>query len=190
MSDPVSALGHARFEGYVTVEETGPHGMIQLRGDLAAPALREATARLAGLDFPDPLHGCFDGERALCWMAPDEVLLRLALSEVEGALGDYTAVLAGTHHLAVDVSAMRSTFRLSGPRVREVLAKLTPADVSPGALPVGMVRRTRIAQVPAALWMRDAQSAEVLCFRSVARYVFDLLCCVTRPGDEVGVFDR
>lgn len=51
-----------------------------------------------------------------------------------------------------------------------------------------MFRRTRLAQVPAALRMVDDETFEVICFRSVAQYVFDLLKVAGQPGSEVGFF--
>ena len=36
------------------------------------------------------------------------------------------------------------------------------------------------------IWLREDTVAEVMCFRSVARYVFDLLKGATMPGTEVG----
>ena len=73
-------------------------------------------------------------------------------------------------------------------RVRGVLAKLTPANLHPDALATGEVRRTRLAQVPAAVWLRDEDTAELICFRSVARYVFDLLSNAARQGTDNGLF--
>jgi len=49
------------------------------------------------------------------------------------------------------------------------------------------VRRTRFAQVPAAFWMQDDNSAEVVAFRSVAAYVFGLLKTAAAAG-PVGHF--
>jgi sarcosine oxidase subunit gamma len=51
-----------------------------------------------------------------------------------------------------------------------------------------MFRRTRMGQVPAAFWLRDDGAFEVICFRSVARYMFDQLCVAAQPGSAVGHF--
>jgi sarcosine oxidase subunit gamma len=51
-----------------------------------------------------------------------------------------------------------------------------------------MFRRSRLAQVPAAFWMPDAETFQIVCFRSVARYMFDLLSIAAQPGSEVGHF--
>ncbi|MEP2203837.1 MAG: sarcosine oxidase subunit gamma, partial [Tateyamaria sp.] len=67
-------------------------------------------------------------------------------------------------------------------------AKLAPVDLAPGQFTSGMFRRTRMGQVPAAFWLREDGVFEVICFRSVAQYMFDLLSVAAQPGSEVGHF--
>jgi len=85
------------------------------------------------------------------------------------------------------VSDARASFRLEGQHAREVLAKLCPVDLALDAFVEGMFRRTRMAQVPAAFWLCEDEAFQIVCFRSQARYVFDLLCVAAQPGSEVGV---
>ncbi|MFW5881638.1 MAG: sarcosine oxidase subunit gamma, partial [Roseicyclus sp.] len=94
--------------------------------------------------------------------------------------------LSESHHLALNVSDARATFAVEGPAgaLRDTLAKITPADM--GALGLAEMRRTRLQQVPAAIWFASETEARVICFRSVARYVFDLLALSAREGGEVG----
>jgi sarcosine oxidase subunit gamma len=100
-----------------------------------------------------------------------------------------TAKLGTTHALAVNVSDARAMFRVSGgAAAREVLAKLCPVDMSPGVFKSGMFRRTRMAQVATAFWMDDNEDIYIICFRSVAQYVFDLLKTAAQPGSKVDVF--
>jgi sarcosine oxidase subunit gamma len=73
-------------------------------------------------------------------------------------------------------------------RAREALAKLCPVDMTPGAFEPGMFRRTRMAQIPAAIWMPDADTVHIVCFRSVAEYTFNLLRDAVAEGGEVGLF--
>ena len=80
------------------------------------------------------------------------------------------------------------TLEGEGAAIREVLAKLTPADLRPGAIGIGEVRRTRLAQVPAAFWLDGEGKATVVCFRSVAEYVFGLLRNASENGSGVGYF--
>jgi sarcosine oxidase subunit gamma len=60
--------------------------------------------------------------------------------------------------------------------------------MAPGRFEPGELRRTRMAQVPAAVWMADAQTIRVICFRSVAGYVSGLLEDAAAPGGAVGYF--
>ncbi|MEO0992016.1 MAG: sarcosine oxidase subunit gamma family protein [Pseudomonadota bacterium] len=188
MSEAVSALQGPEFEGLVTVREAGLQGMITIRGDLSAAELSVLLRDAAGLDVPETLKFEADGERTLAWMAPDEMLLLTGYGEAEDLANALATELEGTHALIANVSDARVMFTLEGPAVREVLAKLTPADVSAAAFSVGTFRRTRLAQVAAALWMTDEATAHVVAFRSVAQYVFDLLQTAARPGSEVAFF--
>ncbi len=188
MSEAVSALAGARYEGFARIEEAGLRGMVTLRGDLGSAKFRKAVAAVAGVKVPGQRGAVIEGERGLCWMSPDELLLLCPYQAVGEVVAGVEKALKGTHFLAADVSDARAVFRVSGVDAREVLAKLTPADVSPRGLQPGECRRTRLAQVPAAVWMLDEATFEVICFRSVARYVFDLLKSAAMPGSEVGYF--
>ena len=184
MSAPVMALGGAVFEGVVSVHERSPRTMIALRGDLASPKMAAAVKNATGLAVPGRLGAVFGDEAAALWMSPDELLLIAPRERQEAARAAAEQALAGSHHLVADLSDARTAFRLEGEgaHVRDVLAKLSPADVHPQSFPPGTIRRTRLAQVPAAFWMADDASAEVVAFRSVAAYVFGLLKTAAEAG--------
>ncbi len=192
MSDAVSALQGATFKGQVVVRENGLRGMITLRGDLGAEALKTCAKDIAGVDFPERRRANCKGDRGLFWMSPDELLILLPHGDVHEALGAIGKALRDQHHLAVDVSDARASFTLTGDgaTLRDVLAKLTPADLRPGSLPVGEMRRTRLAQVAAAVWFHEEDRAELICFRSVAAYVWRLLVNAAEPGGEVRFFSE
>jgi sarcosine oxidase subunit gamma len=185
MSEPVSALQGERFSGLLRIRDAGPQGMVTLRGDLSASALRTACTRISGTGFPKPTRIEMHEGRALAWMSPDELFLMLPRAEAPEAVARLGEALAGTHHLAADVSDARAMFHIEGAGLRQVLGKLTPADLRPGHFAPGTMRRSRLAQVPAAFWMTGEATASVICFRSVARYVFDLLSSAAAPGAAV-----
>lgn len=176
----------ARAEGEVLVEGQGPQGMISLRCDLGAAALKTALAG-EGLAVPAPLSLTRDGARAVLWMSPDELLLLCPYDEAPALCARLTEALSGTHALVAVVSDARAAFKLTGEEalLRETLAKLTPADMRPEAMPEGCVRRTRLAQVAAAIWF-EGGAAHVLAFRSGADYVFGALAYAGRSGARVG----
>ncbi len=95
--------------------------------------------------------------------------------------------LAGTHYLAENVSDARAVLIVEGTFCREVIAKLAPVDLHPDTFKPGDFRRTRLGQVAAAFWMRDEDTFEVICFRSVAAYAFNLLAASAKAG-QVGHF--
>lgn len=192
MSEPVSALNGASFDGPVTLKDSGPTGMITLRGDLTASPMAQALDKAMGLPMPQQrrIVANTDGTRHAAWMSPDELLLILPYAQVSDALAALEAGLAGTHHLAENVSDARALITLAGPdaRLREVLAKLAPVDLHPDQFQPGDIRRTRLAQVAGAFWMTQAGQAHVICFRSVAQYVFDLLTTAADPAATVEYF--
>lgn len=188
MSDPVLPLGGASFEGLCHISEHGPQGCVLIRGDLATAALKNAATGLTGVDMPGTRGAAGNGERGILWMSPDELLLLLPRAEAAQAAQDLQGQLDGGHALVADVSDMRAHFLLTGPMVREVLAKLTPADLSPEAFGPGELRRTKVGQVAAGLWMHDVRTVQLFCFRSVAEYMFALLKTAAAPNSAVGYF--
>ncbi|MDG1353001.1 MAG: sarcosine oxidase subunit gamma family protein [Sulfitobacter sp.] len=189
MSEAVSALKNAVYiAGIAEISEMGAVGMITLRGDLAAKPLQKAAVAAAGVNVPDQRQCLTEGTGGMAWMSPDELLIMCAYDDANAKLADLRDKLAGTHALAVNVSDARAVFEVRGPKAREVMAKLAPVDLAPASFTPGMFRRTRIAQVPAAFWMPQEGVFRVVCFRSVAQYVFDVLCVAAQPGSEVGVF--
>lgn len=159
-------------------------GMVSLKVDLSEARVADALAAVGGTS-PEALAIAM-GDVAVAWMAPDEVLI--LTPDPYGASVEIAQALAGVPHLALDVSDARVETVIEGPRTREVLAKLAPVDLSPAAMPVGAFRRTRLAQIPAALWLSADDRAHVLCFRSVAVYARDVLALAARPGGEIGLF--
>ena len=189
MSETRMALAGASYDGGTArITEIGGQGMITIRGDLDAPLLRKAAKKATGVDFPARGMCHSDGAKGLAWMSPDELLLLCPHAEVDDVLELLQTRFKDTHSLALDVSGARALFRVEGDHAREVLAKLAPVDLSPHSFTPGMFRRTRLGQVAGAFWLREDGSFHVICFRSVARYVFDLLQDAARPGGEVGLF--
>lgn len=188
MSNAVSALQGASYTGFVAVEEMGLRGMITVRGDLKSAKMKKAVKAAAGADIPGTRAVILDGEQGAAWMSPDELLVMVSYADVEAKLAAMVKALGKDHALAVNVSDARAVFEIKGAGVREVMAKLCPVDMGADAFEPGDFRRTRMAQVPAAFWMVDAETIRIVCFRSVALYVFNLLKDAAEPGSEVGYF--
>ncbi len=191
MSEPISALNGAVYnQGIAEIVALDPVGMISIRGDLTAGYLKKPLKKITKVDMPDMRSINLTLGKGIAWMSPDELLLICPYTDVATNLEALHKAIGSNHALAVNVSDARAVFRLTGKHIREVLAKLAPVDTSPGAFAPGTIRRTRLAQVPAAFWMVDDDTAELVCFRSVAQYVFDLLKIAAQPGSEVNYHRR
>lgn len=171
----------------VTVRDLGPQGMVTLRGDLSSTAFKAACKALSGLDIPERNKILIGKSTSLAWMSPDELLLILPHADAPSAAARFAADMGAEHSLAVDVSDARALMAVEGSFAAEVLAKLTPADVSPDAFGPGDFRRTRLGQVAAAIWCEAPGTYRVICFRSVAEYALNLLVASAEAG-PVGHF--
>jgi sarcosine oxidase subunit gamma len=188
MSEPISALNHASYQGIAKVAECGLQGMITLRGDLSDKVLAKAVKDATGQNIPGQREALVSGDTGVCWMSTDELLVLVPYAEVEAKLAAMSNALSGTHALAVNVSDARAVFSISGASAREVMGKVSPVDLSTEAFQPGQIRRSRLAQVAGAFWMDDAETFRVVCFRSAADYAFKLLKVAAQPGSEVGVY--
>lgn len=187
MSEAASALPGARHDGIALVEEAGTVGMITIRGTLDDKGFAKLVKKRCGLSVPGQRKVVQGGGKTLIWMSPDELLMVLPYAAVNEEVAALEDAFSGTHALVVNVSDARAVFDVSGRHARDVLAKLFPVDLAPEAFEPGMVRRSRMAQVPAALWMEGADRFRVVCFRSVAQYAFDVLSVAAAQGSEAGL---
>ena len=185
-----TALSGASSDGFVRVEELGPQGMITLRGDFDSAGFAAAVKKVVGLALPKQRKISTGKGGSVAWMSPDELLILVDYDLVGATVATLNAALEDEHVLVADVSDARAFFRLSGAdgAVRDVMAKLAPVDFSPAAFGKGDIRRSRLAQVAGAFWTPEEGVMQVICFRSVAQYTFDLLSVSAETGGEVGHF--
>ncbi len=175
MSEAVSAINSAPFQGAVKIEDAGLRGMITLRGDLADEKLAAAVKLAVGLVVPNSRMIKEGKNGAVAWMSPDELLVFCDYHLVEGVVAKLEESLSGTHFLAVNVSDARAMFTLSGEGVREVIAKGAPVDLSVQGLEIGEIRRSHIGQIAAAFWLSNEERLHIVCFRSVGGHLFEWL---------------
>ncbi|MDO6583893.1 sarcosine oxidase subunit gamma family protein [Salipiger sp. 1_MG-2023] len=186
MSDTIRVpMQGARSEGLCAVWPIGAQGQISIRCEHSAD-FRETLRGAIGLEVPAPLGSAQGETGALLWMAQDELLLLCPYDKVAETMAELTKVFDGWFIAITDVSDARAFIAVKGPQLRDVLAKLTPADMAAHALTPGTIRRTRLAQVAAGIWLQSETTAQVFCFRSVAEYAFKALTLAAEPGGEVG----
>ncbi len=168
------------------VQKSPQTGMLTLRADLSNKKTQACIKKLFGIAVPDTGRINVKEEYAVAWMSPDELLLLMPMESVQSVNLQLSKALNGSHHLLVQVSDARSIFTISGEDATEVLAKLTPADVSHRAFGPGTIRRSRLAQVPVAFWQNENQEITLVCFRSVSEYVLGLLKNAAQTNSRVG----
>lgn len=167
-----SPLGGAQFEGFSSVHELGPVGMITLRAKAKTKGLAKAIKAVTACSTPKARKIETKGDHHVAWMSVDEYLIILPYDQVRAALAQIHEHLSEQHYLAVDVSDARALFQIQGDKADQVLRKLCPVDFD--RLDEKEICRTRAAQVACAFW-RDDGGFKLICFRSVAQYMMDLL---------------
>lgn len=139
----------------LSVEQLGPiTSLMPYRGQEAA--LSSALARLYGLSWPDAGWSAKGDDGALClWSGRAQGLLIGPKPDVP-QLERVAAV--------VDHSDAWKALRLTGPRARDVLARLVPVDLR---LPDGRCLRSPLQHVPAVI-LCEADGVMILVPRSMA----------------------
>ncbi|MEL6575200.1 MAG: sarcosine oxidase subunit gamma family protein [Pseudomonadota bacterium] len=187
LSAPVGTAGRV-IEGDVRVAEAGLQGMVSVKADLSLPALDAALRDACGVGVPMPLTVWANGDRAVVWMAPDELLVLVPAGDASAVAGQLDAALADAHALLADMSSARTLFRLEGPLAGEVLAKGAPLDFRDAAFAVGTARRTHLGPVAVGIWRESAEAWALVCFRSYAPYTADWLAAAVAEGSAVRHF--
>lgn len=186
MSDAVSALPRAQYSGLVELADAGVQGMITLRGDLEMAAVASAVRDATGAEMPG-LRRITTGDKGqAAWMSPDELLLIVPYADAPATVAALEAALADDFTMAAEVSDARAMFTIRGAQACDMLAKICPVDFD--GFEIGEIRRTRAAQIAAAVWREGEDEWRLVCFRSVAQYMWDLLVTVSQPGGEVGLY--
>ena len=150
---------------------------VNLRAHPGSPAVARVEHAL-GLALPHhtPNRVAGDDDLAALWLGPDEWL-------VVGPDGHATRIteaartaLGDSLGSVVDVSANRTTLRLSGTMAREVLDKVCSLDLHPRAFAAGHCAQTLLGRTQAVLWQVSSEPGyRILVRGSFAEYLADLL---------------
>ncbi|MEO0664271.1 MAG: sarcosine oxidase subunit gamma [Pseudomonadota bacterium] len=144
----------------VSVEEAAPEQLTSLAAHETAGwgALGTALKVAHGVALANPGElTSADGARC-AWFSASHVMLMGPAPDAR--LGDYGALTDQTDAWCHVV--------LSGPRVAEMLAYLTPVDLREAAFPEGSAARSQIGHMNALILRSGAERYELLVFRSMA----------------------
>jgi methylglutamate dehydrogenase subunit D len=132
----------------------------------AEAALSALVRERYGLDLPMVPRAAHSASHTVVWAGPGQWLLITERKEDFSALSSLAAVS--------EQSDARAALRLTGPNVRDMLAKGCMIDLHPAAFPPGAAAMTSIAHIGVHLWRvdepsRDGDAAfDILVARSMA----------------------
>jgi sarcosine oxidase subunit gamma len=145
--------------------------MAVLRVDPAGPAAGAVAAHL-GVALPTAPSWVEGDTARVIWMGPDEWLVMSPFHSPQDLEAGLRAAVGGAGAV-VDVSAQRTTLRLRGEHVRDVLATGCAIDLHPRAFPAGSAAQTVLGQAGVVLLALDdtATHYQLLVRSSFARYL-------------------
>ena len=163
--------------------------LLNLRGDPADPAFREAVSRALQLELPvQPCTSVANASHRLVWVGPDDWFVIGPKGQAAAIEGQLRLALAGVHHAVTDVSGGYTVLHLSGTPVREVMAQACPLDLHPRVFGPGSSAGSLFFK--ASIWMWQTEEApvyELLVRSSFRGYVWLML---ERAAQECGLVTR
>jgi sarcosine oxidase subunit gamma len=157
--------GRADIAAGVVVTELPGAGLATVTARKGRSADLIAAARETfGIALPTAPRRMENGDLAVVWSGPERWLAH-RVSAPPGGMEALLAPLAA-YAAVVDQSHARVLLSISGPRVRDVLAKGVAIDLDPRAFRSGDTVTTGVAHIAVQLWQADDAPTYVL---SVAR---------------------
>lgn len=154
------------------IEPLGFRSLVNLRGQAADADFTAAVGKALGIELPlDANRWIGDEHRAAIWLGPDEWLI-VAPDGEAGSLEDAirTSRDSDPWLSVVDVSHNYTSLMLSGPGVRELLAKGCSLDLHPRAIGHGDCVQTVLAKARVLLRIVENGSIELTVRNSFAPY--------------------
>jgi sarcosine oxidase subunit gamma len=146
--------------------------MADLRVDPAGPAADAVAAHLGVVALPTRPSWVEGDTARVIWLGPDEWLVTSPFRSPAGLEAGLRAAV-GAAGAVVDVSAQRTTLRLRGEHVRDVLATGCAIDLHPRTFPAGSAVQTTLGLAGVVLLALDdtATHYQLLVRSSFARYL-------------------
>lgn len=155
--------------GGLTLQERRGLAMFLLAGfpENHAPLNALLSGRF-GLELPDPGKAVLAGDVGLLWQGPNRWLLEAPEAGREG-LGELQQAMMEHSGVAVtDLSHARSVIRMTGPAVRQLLAKGSGVDLSTDAFRTGDCLLTRFSHYAVTLHALEEEQIDLYITRSFA----------------------
>lgn len=155
----------------IEIRELGPLAFVQVA---AFDAERAAAAIGAALGQPAPSarNGVSTaGAAVVLWIGPGRwLVIEPESRDLASLLGQHCPGDVGT---VTDLGHARTALRVEGPKVRDLLAKLSILDVDPAVFPPGTCAQTQFGQVGVLLYCRLRDGFDLFLPRSFAVSVLE-----------------
>jgi len=160
-------------EDCVKVEIRADLGHINLRGSPANPEFLTTVARVLQQELPLAANTMTTGDHRVYWLGPDEWQIVTAIDGSDGLVTQISEALAGLHASVFDLCGGQVGLQLSGPRVRDVLAKACTLDLAPAEFSLGACAQSGLAKANMLIGLVDDVGPvfELVVRRSFADYV-------------------
>ena len=160
-------------------------GQLNLRGDPGEQSFLDAVKSVTGSPLPLVPNTVVYGDQTICWLGPDEWLLVLPADSVITTMLALEQALQGQHASSNDLSGAQLIFRLTGDRVREILAKGCTLDLHSSVFGAGSCAQTGLAKANVLIVSHENGSGiDLIVRRSFSDY---LLQWLQRAGAEYGI---
>jgi methylglutamate dehydrogenase subunit D len=183
----IYAPGHhgARNASGLSLAELTDFELVQVmarRGQWSV--VEDACGSAFGAKAPARPHAVTAQGTTLIWSGPDQFLV---LGPRGNVVAKAQAAFAGIASLS-EQSDGRSLIRLSGPRVRDMLAKVCSLDLDPEVFPAGTAAATFIDHTSVNLWRGEDSGSEVVFHLLIfATFAESLWHTLLDSGAEYGV---
>jgi sarcosine oxidase subunit gamma len=149
-------------------------------------AVVEAVAGVIGVKPPTtPNRWARSNGATVIWLGPDEWLVISGLDRLDTQEAELRSAVIGHGGAAVDVSGQRIRLTLTGPHVRDVLAKGCALDLHRRIFPPGRCAQTTLGRTGVILLADDDPDTFTLLVRqSFANYLVDWLVDATEEYRE------
>ncbi len=140
----------------VSIEEMPYLGRVLLQADGRDRTVVDAVGKALGFPLPRMPNTSVRKDVLCLWMSASSWLFVSEETEREAMVARMTSAVEGVDAAVTDLSDSRTTLRLGGPHLREVLATGCAVDLGPKAFEPRAVIRTLVAGVPVILYHEES----------------------------------
>ena len=169
----LASLPHnAKADAGVTIQIQPGLGHINLRGEPEAAGFAGSATHALGQALPLIPNTMTLGKHRIYWLGPTEWLILTSVAGTPELVARLRKALQRQHACVTELSGGQLAMRISGPRVRGVLAKGCTLDFHPLEFEVGACAQSGLAKANILIGLIDEKPVfEIVVRRSFAEYL-------------------